>query len=88
MTGTVVRTSARMATPTTISPKVSWPAITQAIVGLVLVIVFAVTPGSVDHDTRQILLYVGLGLLGGSGATAGIGYNAPPGQVVVRDRND
>jgi hypothetical protein len=86
---TVVRTSTRMATRSTISPKVSGPALVQLSSGMLLVLlaVIHVEPLGLSDDARSTLLTLGLGLIGASGLTGVLGYTAPPGQVTISERN-
>jgi hypothetical protein len=79
----VVRTSTEMATKSTISPKIAWPALALAALAVVLIILGAVNSIVQDASTRDTLLTIGLALLGASGVTGTIGYTAPPGQVKV-----
>jgi hypothetical protein len=55
-----------------ISPKVAWPAVALAALGVVMVVLHFVL--SEDGDT---LLTLGLTLVGASGLTGGLGYKAP-----------
>jgi hypothetical protein len=85
MPTTVVRTASQMATKTTISPKVLVPAVAQAVAGVVLIVLGAVPSIVDDSGTRSTLLTLGLALVGASGLTGGLGYQAQPGQVTVRE---
>jgi hypothetical protein len=65
----------KMATPTTISPKVSVPALILAAIGLIGLVAGAV----VGDDT---ITTIGFSALAASGITGGAGYAARPGDVV------
>lgn len=55
-----------------IAPKVAWPAVALAALGVVLIVLHFVL-----EDDSDTLLTVGLALLGASGVTGGLGYSAP-----------
>jgi hypothetical protein len=66
-----------------LSPKVTVPAIAQAVLGVILVLL-AVIPGLIkDESTQNTLLTLGLALLGASGVTGALGFTSRPGKVVV-----
>jgi hypothetical protein len=56
-----------------LSPKVAWPAVALAALGVVAIILHFVL-----DDTDNWLLHIGLGLVGASGLASGIGFGAPP----------
>jgi hypothetical protein len=81
----VQRKAVRMASKKAISPKVTVPAVAQAVAGIVLVILGAIPSIVDDGGTRTTLLTLGLGLLGASGLTGVLGFQANPGQVIVNE---
>lgn len=78
----ITRKAVQMADKKEISPKVSWPAVALAVIGVVVIVVSAI-PSLVDHGAQDTLLAVGLSLLGASGIGGVVGFNAPVGRVKV-----
>jgi hypothetical protein len=78
---TVVRTSTRMATKRTISPKVVWAAVAPILGTALLAALNSVATIHADSTVKIIAVGVANVILAAIG-----GYTAPPGQVTVRER--
>lgn len=81
MTGTIVRTSPKMATASTISPKAILAAVVPTLGGLIAVAIEYAVTGDLDRlELTTALTAFGSALVAGLGA-----YLGAPGQVVVNE---